>query len=91
MNVQIQKKIICYVLTLRNIATISFTWSLDSFFFKLSKLMNENRHGILQVWYFVTQIVLTYCEKVLKFEAEGYLKQFIETVKINFLTFPADF
>ena len=52
---------------------------------------------ILQQWYFVTKIVLTYCEKncssdqekLLKFEAEGRefakffrsLEQFIQTVK----------
>ena len=45
MKVEIQKN--SSVITLRNIATISFTWSLDSFFFKFAKLMNENRHGIL--------------------------------------------
>ena len=40
-------------------------------------------------WYFVTKIVLTYCEKLLKFEAEGRefakflrsLEQIIQTVK----------
>ena len=57
----------------------------------------SKKSGSLENWYFVTKIVLTYCEKncssdgekLLKFEAEGRefakflrsLEQFIQTVK----------
>ena len=66
---------------------------------KISIFRTNNKIHILEnlKWYFVTKIVLTYCEKncssdqenVLKFEAEGGefakflrpLEQFIQTVK----------
>ena len=59
-------------------------------------LVSKNIVASAQKWYFVTKIVLTYCEKIssdreklLKFEAEGQefakflwlLEQFIRSVK----------
>ena len=68
----------------------------EGLFDRISKLANQLSTGG-NAWYFVTKIVLTYCEKncssnqekLLKFEAEGRefakilrsLEQFIQTVK----------
>ena len=61
-------------------------------------LVSKNIVASAQKWYFVTKIVLTYCEKIssdreklLKFEAEGRefatffrsLEQFIQTVNVK--------
>ena len=63
------------VITLRNIATRAFTWSLYRWvFFKISKLMNENRHGILLpklFWLTVRKNCSSDREKLLKFKADG--------------------
>ena len=62
-------------------------------------MQDEEKKDLVNQWYFVTKIVLTYCEKkcssdrekVLKFQAEGgefakvlrLLEEFVRTVKVQ--------
>ena len=84
---------------------MQITWKWGMFFFYIGDLcwrgafkeVHGIKHFLCTLWYFVTKVVLTYCEKncssdrekLLKFEAESWvfskilrsLEQFIQTVK----------